>query len=208
MELPVYNLNGSQSKNTVALSDKVFGVKEKDHLIHQAVLSYLAAQRQGTSMARNRSLVSGSNRKPWRQKGTGRARAGTLKSNIWRGGGKAFGPSPHTYSVGMNKKERRIARRAALSNKALSDAIILIENFNLEKPETRFVSNLLQALNIANNSKTLLVIKEYSSDLWQSCRNVKNLSLVPADQLCTYDIVKQARLVIQEVALERINEVF
>ncbi len=208
MELPVYKLDGSQTSDALILNGDVFGTMKKDHLVHQAVLSYLAAQRQGTSLARNRALVSGSNRKPWRQKGTGRARSGTLKSNIWRGGGKAFGPKPHKYSVGMNRKEKRLARRAALSYKAASNAIFLVEDFDLDKAESRFVANLLQMLNIPDKNRTMIVVKEHSPNLWHSCRNIKNLSLSPAEQLCTYDIVSQERLVIQKSALERINEVF
>ena len=208
MELPVHKLDGTPGDNTVSLREDVFSTPAKNHLVHLAVMSYLAAQRQGTHLARNRSLVSGSGRKPYRQKGTGRARAGTIKSNIWRGGGKSFGPKPHSYKVGINKKGKKIARRAALSDKARNNGIILVEDFTIDKPETRFVADMLKALDITNDVRTMLVIKEHSSFLWQSCRNIKNLSLSPASQLCTYDIVRQAQLVIQKSALEHINEVF
>lgn len=208
MELSVFKLDGTQSGDLVPLKEDVFGVKGNDNLIHHAVLSYLAARRQGTHLARNRALVSGSGRKPHRQKGTGRARAGTIKSNIWRGGGKSFGPKPHGYAVGMNKKEKKLARRTALSNKARTGAIILVEDFAMEKPETKYIVGILKAFNITNNGRTMLVIREHSPDIWRSCRNIKNLSLSPAAQLSTYDIVRQERLLIQKGALEHINQVF
>ena len=208
MELPVYKLDGTQSGGTITLNDEVFGTAPKDHLVYRVVVSHLAAQRQGTHMARNRALVSGSGRKPYRQKGTGRARAGTAKSNIWRGGGKSFGPKPHEYRFGINKKEKKIARRAVLSDKARNNAIILIDDFDMDKPATRFVTDFLKALNVTNDDRTLLVIKEHSPYLWNSCSNIKNLLLRPAYQLCTFDVVRQARLVIQKSAVEHMNEVF
>jgi len=207
MELSVYNLDGSQSGETIQLSDEVFNNEPNDYAIHRTVLSYLASQRQGTHLARNRALVSGSGRKPYRQKGTGRARAGTAKSNIWRGGGKAFGPKPHRYRIGVNKKEKRLARRSALSYKVRENSVVVVEDFDAEKRETRFVRGILQALNIAHGGRTLLVIKKHSPLLWHSCRNIKNLTLRPAAQLCTYDIMRQQKLVIQKSAAELMNEV-
>ena len=208
MELSVYKSDGTPGKYSIALNDDVFGVKAKNHLIRLAVLSYQAAQRQGTHLARNRSMVKGSGKKPYRQKGTGRARAGTVKSNIWRGGGKSFGPKPHGYSLGINKKEKKLARRAALSNKASKNAIVLIDDFSFDKSETRQISDILRKLNVENSKRTMLVIKDHSANMWQSCRNIKNLGLRPAAQLTAYDIVSQERLVIQKSALEHINEVF
>ncbi|MCH7781934.1 50S ribosomal protein L4 [candidate division KSB1 bacterium] len=208
MELSVHKADGTPGSETVALNDEVFGVKAKPHLVHLAILSYQAAKRQGTHLARNRSMVKGSGKKPYRQKGTGRARAGTVKSNIWRSGGKSFGPKPHSYNVGINKKEKKLARRSALSYKASNKAIVLIEDFVFDKPETRQVADILRKLNIENSKRTMLVIKDHSSNLWQSCRNIKNLGLRPAAQLSTYDIVRQERLVIQKSALEHMNEVF
>lgn len=207
MELSVYKIDGSESGEKVKLNDSVFKVEPNDHLIHLAVLSYLAAQRQGTHLARNRALITGSNKKPYRQKGTGRARAGTVKSNIWRGGGKSFGPKPHKYSVRINKKAKTVARRSALSYKAKDNEIIVVEDFNIDKPETAYVKNILNALNISSDDgRTMLVIKDHSSELWKSMRNIKNLSMKPAKQLCTYDIVRQKRLVIQKSAAELMNE--
>ncbi|MFC1553222.1 50S ribosomal protein L4 [candidate division KSB1 bacterium] len=208
MELPVYKIDGSQSGESLKLNKKIFGLEPKDYVVHRAVLSYLAAQHQGTHMAKNRALVSGSGKKPYRQKGTGRARAGSVKSNIWRGGGKAFGPTPHGYSVGVNKKEKKLARKLALASKAREDAIMLIEDFTVDNSETKFIADILKSLNISNNDRTLLIIKEHSSSMWNSCKNIKNLSLLPANQICAYDIVKQARLIIQKNALEHINEEF
>ena len=208
MELPVYKLDGTQSGETVVLKDEIFAASPKDHLIHQAVLSYLAAQRQGTHLARNRSLIRGSGRKPYRQKGTGRARAGTAKSNIWRGGGKSFGPKPHKYSVGINNKEKKIARRSALTYKTREKRLITIEDFSVDTAKTRFIVDMLSSLNISSDDRTLIVVKESAPILWKSCRNIKNLTILPAYQLCTYDIIRQARLIIQKSALEHINEVF
>lgn len=208
MELSVHKVDGTPGNESVELNEDVFGVKTKDHLIRLAVMSYQAAQRQGTHLARNRSMVKGSGKKPFRQKGTGRARAGTVKSNIWRGGGKSFGPKPHGYSVGINKKEKKLARRAALSNKASKNAIVLIEDFTFDASGTRQIADILRKLNVENSKRTMLVIKDHSSNMWKSCRNVKNLGLRPAAQLSTYDIVRQERLVIQKSALEHMNEVF
>ncbi len=207
MQLSVYKIDGSDSGEKVKLKDGVFKIEPNDHLIHLAVLSYLAAQRQGTHLARNRAMITGSQKKPYRQKGTGRARAGTVKSNIWRGGGKSFGPKPHKYSVRINKKAKAVARRSALSYKAKDKEIIVIEDFNIDKPETAYVKNILKALNISSDDgRTMLVIKDHSSELWKSMRNIKNLSLKPAMQLCTYDIIRQKRLVIQKSAAELMNE--
>jgi len=208
MELPVYKLDGTQSDDTITLNDEVFGTMPKDHLVYRVVVSHLAVQRQGTHLARNRAMVSGSGQKLYRQKGTGRSRAGTAKTNIRRGGGKSFGPKPHEYRFGINKKEKKIARRAALSDKARNNAIILIDDFDIDKPSTRLVTDFLKALNVPNDDRTLLVIKEHSPYLWNSCRNIKNLLLRPAYQLCTFDVIRQARLIIQKSAVEHMNEVF
>lgn len=208
MELSVHKTDGSQSSEKVTLNDNVFSVTAKNHLVRLAVLSYMAAQRQGTHLARNRALVTGSGRKPHRQKGTGRARAGTVKSNIWRGGGKSFGPSPHLYHVGINKKEKRLARRAALSHKARKNSIVLVEDFTLEKPETQYITSVLKALKITDVDRTMLIVREHSSIMWKSCKNIKNLTLMPAAQISTYDIISQSRLVIQKGALEFMNEAF
>ncbi len=207
MELEVYKIDGTQSGEKISLNESVFSVEPNDHLIHRAVLSYQAAQRQGTHLARNRALVSGSMKKPYRQKGTGRARAGSVKSNIWRGGGKAFGPQPHEYHVGINKKEKQLARRSALTYKAKDLEILIVEDFNVDKVETKFVSSVLRALNISNEKeRSLIITKEHAPSLWKSMRNLKNVSLMPAMQLSTYDIVRPKRLIIQKSAAEFMNE--
>ena len=208
MELIVHKLDGTQSGETVVLRDEIFTIEGREHLIYQVVLTYLANQRQGTHQSKTRAMVSGGGKKPWRQKGTGRARAGTIRSNIWRGGGKAFGPHPHRYTMGINKKEKQIARRAALSDKARNNAITLIEDFSVDKPKTRFITDILRALHIGTDDRIMFVTKEHSPNVWQACRNVKNISVRPAYQLCAYDIVRQDRMVIQKSALEHINEVF
>ncbi|KPK95860.1 hypothetical protein AMJ80_03115 [bacterium SM23_31] len=208
MDLPIYKLDGTQSGDTVILNEQVFGTEPKDHLVYRVIVSHLAAQRQGTHMVRNRALVSGSGRKLYRQKGTGRSRAGTAKTNIRRGGGRAFGPKPHKYTVGINKKEKKIARRAALSDKVRNNAVLLIDDFIMDKPSTRFVMDVLNALNFTNNDKALLVIKEHSPYILKSCRNIKNLLLRPACQICTFDVVRQERLIIQKSAVEYMNEAF
>jgi len=207
MKLTIHKIDGTQAGKKIELNDAVFNIEPNEHTIHRSVLAYLAAQRQGTHLARNRALVSGSGRKPYRQKGTGRARAGTVKSNIWRGGGKSFGPTPHKYNIGVNKKEKRLARRSALSIMARNNKIIVVEDFDIDKQQTKYVSGVLNALEIDNNRRTMLVIKEHSPVLWMSCRNIKNFSLRPASQLNAYDIMRQERLVIQKSAAEFMNEV-
>lgn len=207
MELSIYKTDGSVSGDKIKLNDDIFNIEPKDHSIHRTVIAYLAARRQGTHLARNRSQITGSGAKPYRQKGTGRARAGTVKSNIWRGGGKSFGPQPHEYNVGVNRKEKKLARRSALSYKAKEENIIVIEDFDVENQQTKFVNNVLRALNVNDNTRKILVIKEHSPMLWRSCRNIKNLTLRPAAQLCTYDIMRQEKIVIQKSAAELMNEV-
>ncbi len=207
MEITVNKIDGTQSGDKLKLNDSVFNIEPNDHVMHRAVQSYLAAQRQGTHLARNRSLVTGSGKKPYRQKGTGRARAGTVKSNIWRGGGKSFGPQPHKYSQGMNKKEKRLARRSALTYKSRESNLIVVEDFDVEKQQTSQVAGILKALNIDDSRRTMIVIKEHSPKLWQSCRNIKNLTLKPACQLNTYEILRQEKLLIQKSAAEIMNEV-
>ena len=208
MELIIHKVDGTPSGEIITLRDDIFTVNDKNHLIYQAVLAYLANQRQGTHQSKTRAMVSGGGRKPWRQKGTGRARAGSIRSIIWRGGGKAFGPHPHRYTMGINQKEKRLARRAALSDKARNNAITLVEDFTINEPKAQFIADILKALNINTDDRTILVLKEHSPMLWQSCRNIKNLSVRPAYQLCTYDIVRQERIIVQKSAMEHINEVF
>jgi len=208
MELIIHKVDGTPSGEIITLRDEIFTVDDKNHLIYQAVLAYLANQRQGTHQSKTRAMVSGGGKKPWRQKGTGRARAGSIRSIIWRGGGKAFGPHPHRYTMGINQKEKRLARRAALSDKARNNAITLIEDFTINEPKAQFIADILKALNINTDDRTILVLKEHSPILWQSCRNIKNLSVRPAYQLCTYDIVRQERIIVQKSAMEHINEVF
>jgi large subunit ribosomal protein L4 len=208
MELIIHKVDGTPSGEIITLRDEIFTVNDKNHLIYQAVLAYLANQRQGTHQSKTRAMVSGGGRKPWRQKGTGRARAGSIRSIIWRGGGKAFGPHPHRYTMGINQKEKRLARRAALSDKARNNAITLVEDFTINEPKAQFIADILKALNINTDDRTILVLKEHSPMLWQSCRNIKNLSVRPAYQLCTYDIVRQERIIVQKSAMEHINEVF
>lgn len=208
MELKVYKSDGTLTSETVKLNKDVFGLETpNDHLIHLDVLSYLAAQRQGTHLARNRAMVTGSQKKPYRQKGTGRARAGTVKSNIWRGGGKAFGPSPHKYNVGMNRKAKRVARRSALTYKARNNEIFILEDIKFDNSSTKAVINILKGLNISvDDGRTMIVIKEHSAELWNSAKNVKNMTLKPAGQVCTYDIMRQKRLIILKSAAELMNE--
>ncbi len=207
MELTVYKTDGTQSGDKVKLEDGVFNIEPNEHVMHRTVTSYLAAQRQGTHMAKTRKFVSGSGRKPYRQKGTGRARAGTAKSNIWRGGGKAFGPSPHKYNLGVNKKEKQLARRSALTVKTRDSKIMIVEDFGIDKPQTAFMSGLLKSFEFNGSERMMLIIKEHSPALWQSCRNIKNLTLKPANQLNTYEILRQKKLLIQKSAAEFMNEV-
>ena len=204
MELAVLNSQGQETGRKVVLSDAVFGVEANDHAIYLDVKQYLADQRQGTHKAKQRNEVAGSTRKLKRQKGTGGARCGSIKSPLFPGGGRIFGPVPRDYSFKLNKKLKRLARRSALTYKAQAGAINVVENIQLEAPKTKQVIALTKALNV-ENKKVLLILPEGNANLQLSCRNIPSIKPVLAQNVNTYEVMNANVLVMVEGAENVLN---
>lgn len=206
LKLDVYKINGKTSGEQLTLSQKVFGVKPNDHAVWSSVTSELTNKRQGTVSTKNRSAVRGGGRKPWRQKGRGTSRAGTIRSPLWVGGGRIFGPEPRKHSKRIPKKINRLARRSALSYKAKESEIRLVEDFTFEKPKTKQMVEILRSLQL-DAVKTLLIMPQTDRSVWLSSRNIPALSVKAADAFSTYDILNVKVLLIQKSALSKINKV-
>ena len=204
MELAVLNSQGQETGRKVVLSDAVFGVEANDHAIYLDVKQYLADQRQGTHKAKQRNEVAGSTRKLKRQKGTGGARCGSIKSPLFPGGGRIFGPVPRDYSFKLNKKLKRLARRSALTYKAQAGAINVVENIQLEAPKTKQVIALTKALNV-ENKKVLLILPEGNANLQLSCRNIPSVKPILAQNVNTYEVMNASALVMVEGAENVLN---
>ena len=204
MELAVLNSQGQETGRKVVLSDAVFGVEANDHAIYLDVKQYLADQRQGTHKAKQRNEVAGSTRKLKRQKGTGGARCGSIKSPLFPGGGRIFGPVPRDYSFKLNKKLKRLARRSALTYKAQAGAINVVENIQLEAPKTKQVIALTKALNV-ENKKVLLILPEGNANLQLSCRNIPSIKPILAANINTYEVMNANVLVMVEGAENVLN---
>ena len=204
-KLDILNLKGEKVKDT-KLNDNVFGIEPNDSVIYDAVVLYNASQRQGTHSTKTRSEVSGGGRKPWRQKGTGNARQGSIRAVQWRHGGIAHGPKPRDYSKKMNKKERRLALKSALSYKAKDKDIILLENISMETNKTKDILNILNTLNIADY-KLLLIVNELTDNVCLSARNLGNVKIVLPTEVNTYDVMNADKLVITMDALQTLEEV-
>ena len=204
MELAVLNTQGQETGRKVVLSDAVFGVEANDHAIYLDVKQYLADQRQGTHKSKQRNEVAGSTRKLKRQKGTGGARCGSIKSPLFPGGGRIFGPVPRDYSFKLNKKLKRLARRSALTYKAQAGAINVVENIQLEAPKTKQVIALTKALNV-ENKKVLLILPEGNANLQLSCRNIPSVKPVLAQNVNTYEVMNANVLVMVEGAENVLN---
>lgn len=204
MELAVLNTQGKETGRKVTLSDAVFGVEANDHAIYLDVKQYLADQRQGTHKSKQRNEVAGSTRKLKRQKGTGGARAGSIKSPLFPGGGRIFGPVPRDYSFKLNKKLKRLARRSALTYKAQANAIIALEAVKLEAPKTKTMVAIAEALKVSDK-KVLLVLPEGNANVQLSCRNIPYVRPVLAKNVCTYDVMNASAVVLVEGAENVLN---
>ena len=204
MELAVLNTQGNETGRKVILNDAVFGVEANDHAIYLDVKQYLADQRQGTHKSKQRNEVAGSTRKLKRQKGTGGARCGSIKSPLFPGGGRVFGPVPRDYSFKLNKKLKQLARRSALTYKAQAGAITVVESVTLDAPKTKTVVALTEALKVAEK-KVLLVLPESNVNLQISCRNIPSVKPVLAANLNTYEIMNASALVLVEGAENVLN---
>jgi large subunit ribosomal protein L4 len=204
MELAVLNTLGQETGRKVVLSDAVFGVEANDHAIYLDVKQYLADQRQGTHKAKQRNEVAGSTRKLKRQKGTGGARCGSIKSPLFPGGGRVFGPVPRDYSFKLNKKLKQLARRSALTYKAQAGAIQVLENPAMDAPKTKAVVALTKALNV-ENKKVLVVLPETNVNFQLSCRNIASVKPILAQNLNTYEVMNASAVVLVEGAENVIN---
>jgi large subunit ribosomal protein L4 len=202
-KLAIYNI-GSQKVNDIELDDQIFKVKSNPALFYDAVRMNLASQRKGSAATKNRALVRGGGAKPWRQKGTGRARAGTRRSPLWRGGGTIFGPMPRDYAFSLPKKERRAALRAALSLKLQEEKLILLDEFPLNGFKTKQVLEVLKRFNVEN---ALIVTSEKNIFLERSTRNISRVEVLHADELNVYDILNHEHLILLSPVLTRIQGV-
>jgi large subunit ribosomal protein L4 len=207
MELNVVNIQGKETGKKVELNDQIFGIEPNDHAIYLDVKQFLANQRQGTSKSKERGEVSGSTRKLKKQKGTGTARAGSIKSPVFRGGGRVFGPRPRNYDFKLNKKVKVLARKSALSYKAKENGIIVVEDFNIESPKTKEFVAIQNNLKI-NDKKSLFVLTEVNKNIYLSSRNLQGVKVVIASDLTTYDILNASSVIILEGSLEKIEGVF
>ena len=208
MQTKVLNLEGKEV-GKITLADEVFKAEYKEDLIHQAVVTYLANQRQGTKSTLTRSEVAGGGRKPWRQKGTGRARQGSIRSPQWRGGGIVFGPTgEQNYAIKQNKKEYNLALRSALSEKAKSKNVVLVNEVKFEAAKTKKAVEALKALKLAD-SKTLLVVSEDSVNFeaLMSVANLQNVMVLFADEVNVYDVVNSDSIVLTVDAAKKLEEV-
>lgn len=200
MEIAIVNIKGKETGRKAKLDPSVFGVEPNNHAIYLDVKQHLANKRQGTHKSKERAEIVGSTRKIKKQKGTGTARAGSIKNPLFRGGGRVFGPSPRDYSQKVNKKVKRLARKSALSMKARDKAIIVLEDFKLPEPKTSSFLNVLKALNI-DDKKSLLVLGEQNKNVYLSSRNLENSKVVTNSELNTYKITNATNLVISESAI-------
>ena len=207
MEIKVLNTAGQETGRTVTLDEQIFGIEPSDHAIYLDVKQILANKRQGTHSAKERGEVSGSTRKLKKQKGTGTARAGSVKSPVFRGGGRVFGPRPRSYDFKLNKKVKSLARKSALTYKALEEAILVIEDFNFETPKTREMMQISNNLKI-NDKKSLFVLPEENKNIYLSSRNLQAVSVITASELNTYQILNAKKVVVLESSVSKIEELF
>jgi len=204
MEISVYNIKGEDTGKKVTLKDGVFGIEPNDHIIYMDVKQYMANKRQGTAKAKERSEISGSTRKLGRQKGGGGARRGDIKSPVLVGGGRVFGPKPRDYSFKLNKKEKTLARRSALSYKVKEDSITVIEDFTFETPKTKEFLAIVKNLNI-ENKKLLVVLPKNDDTVYLSARNIQRMNVTTVSELNTYKVLDAAHLVLLESSVNAIN---
>lgn len=204
MEVSVLKYTGEDTGRTLSLSDSVFAVEPNDHAIYLDVKQFLANQRQGTHKSKERAEITGSTKKLKRQKGTGTARAGSIKSPIFRGGGRVFGPRPKSYGFKLNKKLKVLARKSAYTYKAKDECISVLEDFNFEAPKTKDFLKVIKDLNL-DGKKTLFVTGEVSKNLVLSSRNIQKSKVVTADQVNTYDLLNADNVVLSESSVEKIE---
>ncbi|OAQ41782.1 50S ribosomal protein L4 [Pedobacter psychrophilus] len=205
MEVKVLNISGKETGAKVQLSKDIFGIEPNDHAIYLDVKQYLANQRQGTHKSKQRNEIAGSTRKLYKQKGTGGARAGSIKSPLFNGGGRIFGPQPRDYSFKLNKKLKELARKSALSYKAKDNNVVILEDFNFDNAKTKNFVGLLGALNITGQ-KTLLVLPDANQNVYLASRNIQGTKVVIAADLNTYDVLNAGKLVFTTGSVKTLEE--
>ncbi len=204
-KVQVLDMNGAKV-NEIELADAIFGIEPNAVVMHAAVVNYLANQRQGTQSTLTRTEVRGGGRKPWRQKGTGHARQGSIRAPQWRHGGVALGPKPRDYSYSLNKKVKRLALKSALSSKVLDNGLVVVDNFAVENYKTKAVVNSLKALNV--NKKALIVMPEVDNKVIKSANNIPGVKTTLVNTLNVYDILNHDNMVVTVDAVKKIEEVY
>ena len=207
MELAILNIDGKETGRKVKLNDSIFGIEPNDHAIYLDTKQFLANQRQGTHKSKERGEIAGSTRKIKRQKGTGTARAGSIKNPLFRGGGRMFGPKPRYYGFKLNKKVKQLARKSALSYKASTNNIIVLENFSFEAPKTKEMVRMGNILDLANK-KSVFVLPEQNNNIYLSSRNVQGIEVVIVSELNTYKIMRASTLILVESAVDVLQATF
>ena len=206
MEFKVVDINGKETGKSVKLSASVFGIEPNEHSIYLDVKQFLANARQGTHKSKERGEINRTTKKHHKQKGTGGARAGSMRSPIQRGGGTVFGPRPRNYGFKLNKKVKQLARRSALSMKAKGDALTVVENFSFEAPKTKSFLSVLSALGLSEK-KSLFVVSDYDKNVYLSSRNLTGVKVVNCSELSTYDIMNASAVVMSEGAVEKVTAI-
>ncbi len=207
LKAALYNSNG-ENAGDIELPVDIFGIEPNEAVVHQYVKAYLANQRQGSAKVKTRSEVSGGGRKPWRQKGTGRARVGTIRSPLWRHGGVIFGPSPRSYRSRLPKKMKRLALLSVLSDRASEEKIDIIESPKIDKPSTREVKSLINKVETGDDKKILMVTAKSDKNIYLSARNIKGLEISHMGELNTYQILKADRVIFTSDALNLMKELW
>lgn len=203
-KVALYNISGEQV-GEIELNDAVFGIEPHQHVLHSAVVMQQASQRLGTHKTKGRSEVRGGGRKPWRQKGTGRARQGSIRSPQWVGGGVVFGPTPRNYGYKLPKKVRRLAIKSALSSKVLAEQIVVLDALQMSQPKTKEFANILKNLQV--DRKALIVAAEYNDQVALSARNIPGVKFVAADGINVLDVLAYDKLIITKEAVQKVEEV-
>ena len=207
MEIAIYNVSGKDTGKKAVLKDEIFGIEPNNHAIYLDVKQYLANQRQGTHKSKQRNEVAGSTRKLKKQKGTGGARAGSILSPLFVGGGRVFGPVPRDYSFKLNKKHKQLARKSALAYKVKGEALTVVEDFAMEVPKTKEFIGITKNLNL-EGKKILLVLPESNANVALSARNLQNVKVVLASNINTYDVMNAGNIVLAEGSVNVINQMF
>lgn len=205
-KVDVFDMKG-KVVGSIQLSDAIFGIEPNETVLHEIVVNQLANKRQGTQSALTRAQVSGGGRKPWRQKGTGHARQGSIRAPQWRHGGVVFAPKPRDYSYSVNKKEKRLALKSALSSKCKGGSVIVLDSVQLSEYKTKVIANMLDALKVSG-SKALMVLSGFKKEVIRSSRNIKGLKTSQVNTLNVYDILNAKHLVLEKESLPKIEEVY